>query len=291
MFQRFQRGWGIAKASWSVLKLHPKLLVLPALSLVAFLALFGAIAASVYAGGLDPHNRYLPTALERVNLNDPSTYVVFFGFYFACALIGIFFNAALVFCTLEALAGRTPSLRAGLATAVGRLPQILAWALVASTVGLALNMLQSALRDRLGFLGSLLGGLLEVAWAVVTYFVVPVLVVDGVGPIEAISRSSAILKRTWGEAIAGEGGLGLIAFLLMLPAALVLAVGTAGTAASPPIFLAVVLPLVILYVLTLSLVFGTLGAIFRTGTYVYATTGQAPSSIDAALLQGAFRTK
>ena len=72
-------------------------------------------------------------------------------------------------------------------------------------------MLQNALRDRLGFIGSLLGGLLEVAWAAITYFVVPVLVVDGVGPIEAIKRSSAILKRTWGEAVAGEGGLGIIA--------------------------------------------------------------------------------
>jgi hypothetical protein len=41
----------------------------------------------------------------------------------------------------------------------------------------------------------------------------------------------------------------------------------------------------------LSLVFSTLGAIFRTGTYVYATTGQAPSAMDAALLQGAFRKK
>jgi hypothetical protein len=290
MLQRFARGWGIAKASWAVLKLHPKLLVFPVLSLVAFLVLFAAIALTAWAG-LDPAGGYRPQMLDRINPESPIVYVAFFAIYFVCAFIGIFFNAALVFCTLEALAGREPSLRAGLGTAVGRLPQILAWALVASTVGLLLNMLQNALRDRLGFLGSLLGGLLEFAWAVVTYFVVPVLVVDGVGPIEAVKRSSAILKRTWGESLAGEGGLGLIGFLLMLPALMVLAIGTAGTAASPTIFLAVVVPVVILYILTLSLVFGTLGAIFRTGAYVYATTGQAPSDMDPALLQGAFRRK
>jgi hypothetical protein len=289
MFQRFARGWGIAKASWSVLKLHPKLLVLPILSLAAFLALFAAIALSAYAGGLDPYAHRLARTLDRVDLHNPLSYAVFFGFYFLCAFIGIFFNAALVFCTLEALAGREPSLRAGLGTAVGRLPQILAWALVASTVGLALNMLQNALRDRLGFLGSILGGLLEVAWAVVTYFVVPVLVVDGVGPIEAIKRSSAILRRTWGESLAGEGGLGLISFLLLLPAFLILGLAFAG--ANPGIALAVVVPLVILYTLALALVFGTLGAIFRTGTYVYATTGKAPSNMDPALLQGVFRKK
>jgi hypothetical protein len=291
MFERFARGWEIAKASWSVLKQHPRLLVFPAISLVAFLALFAAIALSVYAGMLDQRGERLLEALGDVKPDDPLTYAVFFALYFVCASIGIFFNAALVFCTLEAFAGRTPSLRAGLATAVGRLPQILAWALVASTVGLALNMLQNALRDRLGFLGSLLGGLLEFAWAVATYFVVPVLVVDGVGPIEAVKRSGAILKRTWGEAVAGEGGLGIISFLLLLPAFLVLAIVGLNAGANLNIVLAIVLPVVILYVLTLALVFGTLGSIFRTGTYIFATTGTAPSGMDPALLQGAFRKK
>ena len=31
MLERISRGWGIVKASWSVLKLHPKLLLLPIL--------------------------------------------------------------------------------------------------------------------------------------------------------------------------------------------------------------------------------------------------------------------
>ena len=53
MFERISRGWGIAKASWSVLKLHPKLLVLPIFSGIAFILLIGSIVMSVYAGGLD----------------------------------------------------------------------------------------------------------------------------------------------------------------------------------------------------------------------------------------------
>ena len=32
MFERIGRGWGIAKASWAVIKLHPKLLLLPIFS-------------------------------------------------------------------------------------------------------------------------------------------------------------------------------------------------------------------------------------------------------------------
>jgi hypothetical protein len=288
MFERISRGWGIAKASWAVLKTHPKLLVLPIFSGIAFILLIGSIVMSVYAGATGQRMQQFGDFLERVNFEDPIVYAFLFAFYFVCAFIAIFFNAALVFCALEAFAGRTPSLRGGLATAVGRLPQILGWALVSATVGLALNMLQSTLRDRLGFLGSLLGGLLEFAWAVVTYFVVPVLVVDGVGPIEAVKRSSAILKRTWGESIAGEGGLGIISFLLMLPAFLLIAL--AAVAGAGPV-LVVVVPVVILYIVALSVVFAALGAIFRTGTYIYATTGKAPSNMDPALLQAAFRPK
>src|SRR5262245_37821353 len=136
MFERIGRGWSIAKASWSVLKQHPRLIVLPVFSGIAFLLLIGAIAASAYAGASTQRAHDLFTYLERVNFTDPIVYGAAFVFYFVCSCIVIFFNAALVFCALEAFAGRTPSLRGGISTAVGRLPQILAWALVATTVGM-----------------------------------------------------------------------------------------------------------------------------------------------------------
>ena len=293
MFERIRRGWGIAKASWAVLKLHPKLLVLPVLSGIAFLLLIGSIAVSVFAGAHSQRLLQFFKFLDQVNFDEPVIYALLFAFYFVASLIVIFFNAALVFCALEAFAGRRPSLRAGLGAATRRLPQILGWALVAATVGLILNIVQSVLKDRLGFLGSLLGGLLEVAWAVVTYFVVPVLVVDGVGPIEAVKRSSAILKRTWGESVGGGGGLGIISFLLLLPAFLVIGLIAAagrGTGADGATFFAIA-AVVGLYIVALSVVFAALGTIFRTGAYIYATTGQAPSAMDPALLQGAFRKK
>ena len=290
MFERIGRGWGIAKASWAVVKLHPKLLLLPVFSGLAFVALMAVIGLSVLAGlGSDTVTHFV----EDKKLGAPVGWALLFVFYFACTYIIIFFNAALVFCALQGFAGKEPSLRAGIATAAGRWPQILAWALVAATVGLILNALQSFLKDKLGFIGALLGGIAETAWAVITFFVVPVIVVDGTGPVEAVRRSSAILKRTWGEAIGGEGGLGLVAALFYLPIALLFAlfayggaqhvVGPAGTVA--------LIALVALYVVVLVVVFTAVGTIFRAGTYVYATTGKAPSHMDPALLQGTFRKK
>jgi ABC-type multidrug transport system fused ATPase/permease subunit len=244
----------------------------------------------VFAGSKSDSIRHL---VQEVQPTGPVAWGLLFAFYFACSFIIIFFNAALIFCALQSFAGKEPSLRAGIATAAGRLPQILAWALVAATVGLILNALQNFLRDRLGFIGSLLGGIAETAWAVVTYFVVPVVVVDGVGPVEAVKRSSAILKRTWGEAIGGEGGLGFISILFFLP--LVLLFGLLGSTgvgvwASPPVAIALI-GLVGVYLVALVVVFTALGTIFRTGAYIYATTGKATSNMDPALLQGTFRAK
>jgi hypothetical protein len=290
MLQRIGRGWGMAKASWAVLKLHPKLLLLPIFSGIAFLALITAIGVSVFAGSKSDYVRHLT---DTVRHDEPVVYAALFVFYFACTFIIVFFNSALVFCALEGFAGREPSLRKGLATAAGRLPQILAWTFVATTVGLILNALQNFLKDKLGFLGALLGGFGEVAWSVVTYFVVPVLVVDGVGPIEAVKRSSGILRRTWGEAAGGEGGLGAISLLLMLPVILMIGLAAAAgrslnaDAATVVVLASVVVP----YVLALTVVFTALGTIFRTGAYIYATTGKAPSSMDPELLQAAFRKK
>ena len=94
-----------------------------------------------------------------------------------------------------------------------RLPELLAWSLVSATVGLILKLIENA-NEKFGtFIASLLGG----AWSVVTYFVVPVLVVEGVGPMTAIQRSWSVLTKTWGESIGGHAGVGwaLLPFWLL----------------------------------------------------------------------------
>src|SRR5205814_4165376 len=106
-----------------------------------------------------------------------------------------------------------PRLSDGFKMAMARLPQIFAWALVSATVGVLLKVIES-LNDKVGeFVASLLG----TAWSIMTYFVVPVLVVEKVGPMQAVSRSVSLLKRTWGEALVGRMGIRFVLFLLALP--------------------------------------------------------------------------
>src|SRR5262245_30273992 len=117
MFARLSRGWGIAKASWAVVTLHPKLLLLPVFSGLAFLALLIVIGLMVFAGAQSEAIRHL---VHDMHPGQWTAWVVLFAFYFACTFMVIFFNCALIFCALESFAGKEPSLRRGIATAAGR---------------------------------------------------------------------------------------------------------------------------------------------------------------------------
>jgi hypothetical protein len=288
MAGRFQRGLRLAGAAWRVLERHPRLTILPVLSAAT---LIGAMAL-LFLGFLMEAGSFraageLVKSLEAYFRENWIVGLAVLGLIsFVLTSISLFFNAALVFCILRAFNGEEPSIREGFAVALGRLPRILGWAFVAVAVGAVIGAVQQFLEDKLSFLGRLLGGVLDIAWAVVTYFVLPVLVVENLGPIAAVKRSSAILRRTWGETVVGGGGLSLVGLALALAGVIPMVVAIALGLGS----IAVVLFAAgLIYLLALSVVMNTLGSIFRTGVYVYATTGKAP--LDEDLLKGTFQPK
>ena len=131
-----------------------------------------------------------------------------------------------------------------------------------------------------------LGGL---AWSLATYLVVPVLVTRGVGPIDAIKDSTRILKRTWGEQIAGTIGIGfffgiitVVYSLIAIPVFIILAI-----AKTPLIFLLILAGLIVLGYIVLALISSALKGIYSAALYRFATTGEA-GMFDRNLLTGAF---
>ena len=297
MFGRLSRGWSMAKASFTVLKQYPKLAILPAMSGAIFLLVAGVILASLLPQLGLAHNTTSSIWNWLGDGKSPSIwfYVAGFAVVFVMTAMAIFFNVALIHCALRAHAGETPSIRAGLAAAVSLLPQILGWALVTTTIGIVLNMITDALKDYLGFLGGLLGGLLELSWAVITYFVVPVLVTEKVGPIAAVKRSAAVLRSKWGESLAGEARIGLLGTLFFLLSALIFAGGAALVFSKGAMAMAgigvILMVLGVLAAIVSMVVVQTLSTIFQSGVYIYATTGQVPPSLDRDLVEGAFQPK
>jgi hypothetical protein len=165
---------------------------------------------------------------------------------------------------------------------------MLGFALFAATVGLFLR----ALQERLGLVGRLVAGLLGLAWTVATFLVVPVLVSKDVGPIDAVKESVALLKRSWGENLIGNGGIGIVFGLLMVLAVLVGAVLIGGAVAMQSVVAIVVAAVIVVtgFVL-LGLVQASLQGIYAAALYRYAESGEASVGFDQALLQQAFAPK
>ena len=180
----------------------------------------------------------------------------------------IFFTAALVHAADERLRGGDPTLGSALRGARRRARRILPWAIVSATVSVILR----AFEERAGFLGRIVAGLAGVAWSVVTFLVIPILVLEDIGVADAIKRSGSLFKRTWGENLAAQVGFGLLGFLAFLPAiALIVLSAGAGEAA-----LGIAIAVGVLWIGVVVVVLAALNGIFQTALYHYAVDGQVP---------------
>ncbi|MDE2055197.1 MAG: hypothetical protein KGI62_11005, partial [Xanthomonadaceae bacterium] len=185
---KFARTWRLMGASWRMLMQDKRLIVFPLISGVALaiiIALFAVPMFVAFAGHPKPGG--------PAHMTLPM-YAAMFVFYFLDYFVIIFFNSALIACVLKQIDGGQPTLGYGLAVARQRLPQILGWALLTSTVGILLRLLE----ERVGFIGRIVVGLLGMAWSVTSFLVVPVLVAEDSGPIASYKRSVEMLRRTWG---------------------------------------------------------------------------------------------
>jgi hypothetical protein len=282
MFERMANGWELAKESFGVLKLDKGLLLFPLISLVSCLLVMGSFALPLW------NSDYLKVILEDGKVpEDPVAYVLLFAFYFVNYFVIVFFNSALVACAVIRFQGGDPTVSDGLSAARMRLPQIVAWAAVAATVGMILKLIES----RSEKVGQLVAGLLGMAWSVTTYFVVPVLVMEKVGPADAIKRSLAILRKNWGESLAANFGIGLIAFLFLLPAGLLVFVGAVVVGMGNGALGTAIIVLGFVLLILVSLVKTALDSILLAALYLYAVEGDLPRHFNAGLLQHAFARK
>ena len=277
---RIGNGWALAKQSFRVLFHNKRLLVFPLLSGVSVLLVIASFVGGAWATGL----------LRRdENVSEATAWAVGFAWYFANYFVIVFFNCALVSCARESFLGGQVTVGGGLRAASRRLPHIIAWALAAASVGMVLR----AIEERVALVGKIVIALIGIAWTLATYFVVPVLVFEDLGPLDAAKRSAAILKKTWGETIVGNAGIGLVTFFATL-AALVVTVFAFGALALTLGSLVVAITgavLVVAIILLASLIGSALNSIALCALYVFATEGKVPQAFAGAGLEHAFAAR
>ncbi|HEY7133862.1 MAG TPA: DUF6159 family protein [Acidimicrobiia bacterium] len=265
---RWQRSIEIAKASWAVLKSDRQLVWLPVLSFLATLVVFGIDAGLVLL--TRTHDAAGHNQIGAIG------YVLIVLGYFGVAFVGVYFLGALVAAADEVLRGGHPTVGSALQAANQRLHRLLPWAIVTATVTIILNQL-----ERQGIVGRIIGSLLGMAWSVLTFLTVPIIMLEDAGPGTALKRSKDLLTKTWGENIFLQFGLGLIGFLVILPA---FAIGAIGVASGVGVIMAVTIAIAVAWFAVAQAVIAALSGIFRTALYRYAADGVVPTPFQGTSL-------
>src|SRR3954451_13395471 len=270
---RIKRGWGLTKKSWGLLNEHRSLIRFPLYGVVATL-----LPAIVFLGpGL-----YL---FDKDELAGAIPLVVI-GVY-ALSVVGFYFSVGLAACADMIFRGQEATVADGLAVARQRFAQICGWAAVST----AISALMGALENQGGIGGQIAARLVGMAWSLVTFLAVPVIAIEGTGPVETLKRSASMFRQRWGQQITGTVATGGAVFLLgMLPAAILIAGGVVLWSSAS--FLGALLVVIGALVLAIAmLVQRALSGIFGVALYRYAIDGETVGGFTQDELESAVKVK
>ncbi len=271
---RIRNTFELAKLSWGVLKKDRELLAIPVLSFLVSAALLiplilvAVATASTESGGA-----------EEASAN-PAMVLIAIVATLGLSVISVFFNGALVAGAHERLAGGDPTVGSAIRKAFSRIGGLVPWAIMTATVGMILR----ALRGRAGWLGRIVISMIGMAWEVATFLVVPAIVIDDKGAWDGLKTSGSLLKSTWGENLAARVGFGILGFVALLPAILLIFV--LGSLGGVGLIVGIVIGAV--WIAVVVVVMTALNAVFQAALYLYATSGMAPSGFEGSSLGESF---
>jgi hypothetical protein len=270
---RIKRGWQLTKKSWSLLNGHRELLRFP---------LYGAVAT-------------IPLALvffgPAVYLLDDDALagaipLLVLGVY-VLSVVGAYFGVGLAAAADMIFRGEQATVGDGLAVARSRFTQICGWAALST----AISVLMAALENQGGIAGTIAARLVGMAWSLVTFVALPVIAIEGTGPLETLKRSGSLFRERWGQQITGNIAIGGAVFLFgMLPAAALIAAGVLIWASAS--FAGALLVVIGAIGLAIALLVSkALSGIFGVALYRYALEGQAVGGFTPEELESAVKSK
>lgn len=278
---KVSRGWALTRQSWTVLNGDLSLAVFPILSTVfAIVATVAIWAPVVIIRGL-----FDGQALDN---HDPLYYIAGAATAYVSTFFAIFFNVALAACAVRSMRGEDTTIGEGLKAAAQRIGPILGWTFVTTTVGLLLQLLE----ERLPFAGKIATWLAGAAWAIASFFVVPVLALEGAGPVQSLKRSASVVKERWGESATGAATIAVVTAVISMA---IVVVGVGGflalTAIGQQVLAIVLATVAVAVIFVVAMLSSALNQIFRVALYQFAVTGQTPPGFSSELLGAAFERR
>ena len=235
-FDTLSRGWTLSKLSFSVVKADPELLFYTFLSTMM---VFITIIAAAYPGyeaeqsdeshwamdqvidpGTDEPKMVMNEEtgkLEPVGREPTGEYMAWiFLTYMVGSIVVVFWNSAIIVSAHERLTGGDPTIMTGIKAAFSRIHIIILWGIIAGTVGLLLRIARDAISNNkkahpaLKILAYIMMWMVEIAWWMYTFFIIPMIVLEKKGIREGLRDGRSLFGKTWGENVTSGLGIGLI---------------------------------------------------------------------------------
>lgn len=222
----------------------------------------------------------------------PVQYSLYALTVFIGTIVTTYFSVALAAGAATRMDGGDPTFSSCMGVAKGNLGSIVRWALFAAVIGLILRAIETRVKGLGGLLIRVIG---DASFGVASYFVVPMLAHEKIGPIDALKKSASTIRRQWRKALGFNLRMGLWIFLAVLTSGTVLlaaiaggtAVGSNGDATVSNVVLGLALAAAgLVFFVWAMLYISAVSTYGRTALYRFAT-GRPVPGFSTVALQGA----
>ena len=271
---RIRRGWALTKKSWALLNGHRELIRFP---------IYGAVATTLLAIVTLGPGLYL---LDQDSLAGAIPLLVI-GIY-VLSVVGFYFSVGLAAAADMIFRGQANvTVADGLAVSRSRFSQICGWAALSTAISVFMGILE----NQGGIGGQIAARLVGMAWSLVTFLAVPVIAIEGTGPVQTLKRSASMFRERWGQQITGNVAIGGIIFLAgLLPAAILIGGGVLLWSSAS--FLGALLVAIGALALAIAMLISrALSGIFGVALYRYALEGQPVGGFTQEELESAVKIK
>ncbi|MFN3692888.1 MAG: DUF6159 family protein [Candidatus Paceibacteria bacterium] len=272
---RWRASWLLVKESWRFLRADSELLLVPVIATIMMVLLFGILMVTLLVTGMID-------ALQNDSALAVQGTVFIFGSYLITAFVVALSRAMVVHTVAKRAANTDATLGQSFWVALRHAPALFVWALISATVGMVLR----TITERFDRLGRFITAFFGAAWGVLTYFVVPAIVLDNKPAFKAVTYSGEVFKKTWGESLITNISLGLVFFVMHLVAVLLfLATFMISAKVGMPVLFILTGVLYVIFLFGAIAVQQVLESIVVTLLYVYATTDVPPANFNPELLE------
>ncbi|PWN05803.1 DUF6159 family protein [Rhodohalobacter mucosus] len=273
--KRISNTWELIKSSFRVLMEDKKMLLFPLLSGICTLIIVASFFIPAFVTG------FIPFLGDPDQMSNTALYVSVFCFYFINYFIVLFFNSAAVAYAIDLMRGGSPSFGAAFKKVQSRIVPLLGWTVIASTVGLILNTIENQ-SDKIGRIVIAFFGL---SWTIISFLVLPILIVEGKGPIASLSESVRMVKDVWAEQLVGHFSFGLLFGLVLIPVALL----SFFVMSMDGLFMWAGLALLLAAGITAGVLQWILQSIFMGAVYLYVREDKVPDRFSLSQIDSAMR--